>query len=225
MQESNFYYLTGCAVSSSYALLVSQPGTSLTLHPSVQLFIPPISPEDVMWSVPPPTTEVAASTHDVTSVKHTTDFAAVLEETLRAYPDALVHVLPHSTLRGATLPLFPILPQGFRDIITVTLGNVAAETKVTDAHLLSAIHQARLTKDSYEIAEIRRANAISSRAHETVMRVLGLGVKHLQEGKVVKAQGRPLLPSEWLIEKEAEAEALFVASCRREGYASFHLGV
>ena len=29
--------------------------------------------------------------------------------------------------------------------------------------------------------------------------------------------GRPLLPGEWLIEKEAEAEAIFVASCRREG--------
>jgi Xaa-Pro dipeptidase len=25
------------------------------------------------------------------------------------------------------------------------------------------------------------------------------------------------LPGEWLIEKEAEAEAIFVASCRREG--------
>jgi len=28
---------------------------------------------------------------------------------------------------------------------------------------------------------------------------------------------RPLMPGEWLIEKEAEAEAIFVASCRREG--------
>ena len=115
-------------------------------------------------------------------------------------------------------PLFPVLPQGFRDVITATLGNVAADTKTTDAYLLPAVHRARLTKDAYEVAEIRRASEISSRAHETVMRVLGLGVKHLQEGKTVKAQGRPLLPGEWLIEKEAEAEALFVASCRREGY-------
>lgn len=189
----------------------------MTLHPSIQLFIPPISPEDVMWSVPPPTLDVAASTHDVTSVKQTTDLALALEETLRAYPDALIHVFPQSSLGGATLPLFPILAQGFRDIITMALGNVAAEQKVTDEYLLSALHKARLTKDVYEIAEIRKANEVSSRAHETVMRVLGMGVKNLKEGRIIKIEGRPLLPAEWLIEKEGEAEALFVASCRREG--------
>jgi Xaa-Pro dipeptidase len=47
--------------------------------------------------------------------------------------------------------------------------------------------------------------------------VLGLAVR----GKFEKGEGagvdRPLLPGEWLIETEAEAEAIFVASCRREG--------
>lgn len=171
-----------------------------------------------MWSVPPPTLEAAAATHDATSVKHTTDFAAALEEALRAYPDARVHVLPHATLGGPAPPLFPLLPQGFRDVITASLGNVAAETAVSDAFLLPALHLARLTKDAHEVAEIRKANEVSSRAHEVVMRVLGLGVKHLKEGKrVPQPEGRPLLPGEWLVEKESEAEALFVASCRREG--------
>jgi len=49
------------------------------------------------------------------------------------------------------------------------------------------------------------------------MRVLGKAVK----GGIAMGAGagvdRPLLPGEWLIEKEAEAEAIFVASCRREG--------
>jgi len=49
------------------------------------------------------------------------------------------------------------------------------------------------------------------------MRVLGAAVR----GVITKGKGagetRPLLPGEWLIEKEAEAEAIFVASCRREG--------
>jgi Xaa-Pro dipeptidase len=49
------------------------------------------------------------------------------------------------------------------------------------------------------------------------MRVLGKAV----QGGIQKSAGagvdRPLLPGEWLIEKEAEAEAIFVASCRREG--------
>jgi Xaa-Pro dipeptidase len=102
---------------------------------------------------------------------------------------------------------------------------------VTDAFLLGALHRARLVKDEDEIALIRcvpflshlssvnppcrKACEISSRAHETVMRVLGLGVRK-GAPKFKKPQGALLMPSEWLIEKEAEAEALFVASCRRE---------
>jgi len=50
------------------------------------------------------------------------------------------------------------------------------------------------------------------------MRVLGAAVKGKIQREATAAKGeRPLLPGEWLIEKEAEAEAIFVASCRREG--------
>ena len=74
-----------------------------------------------------------------------------------------------------------------------------------------------MTEYAHEVAEIKHANDISSRAHETVMRVLGQGVKGLIKRGEGAGVTRPLLPGEWLIEKEAEAEALFVASCRREG--------
>ncbi|KAJ7849860.1 hypothetical protein B0H14DRAFT_3452311 [Mycena olivaceomarginata] len=53
--------------------------------------------------------------------------------------------------------------------------------------------------------------------HEVVMRVLGAAV---MGGIVVGPSAgidRPLLPSEWLIESEAEAEVLFVVLCRRKG--------
>jgi Xaa-Pro dipeptidase len=46
------------------------------------------------------------------------------------------------------------------------------------------------------------------------MRLLGQGVRGLVHRD---KSGNPALPGEWLIEKEAEAEAVFVASCRREG--------
>ena len=50
------------------------------------------------------------------------------------------------------------------------------------------------------------------------MRVLGQGVRRaIRVPGADERKGRPLLPGEWLIEREAEAEALFVASCRREG--------
>ena len=162
-----------------------------------------------MWSVPPPTKEVAAHTHNVTRVEHPTALPEAIQDIFKAFPDVIFHTLPKNS------PLFPVLPEQY--IGLAATGNAP----VTDEYLLSALHRARLTKDDAELALIQKANEISSRAHETVMRVLGQGVI----GAIKRAKGagidRPLLPSEWLIQKEAEAEALFVASCRREG--SVHL--
>lgn len=159
-----------------------------------------------MWSVPPPTIAEATATHDATHIDHVETLSEAIHEQLKAFPEATFHILP------ANSPHFPILSSNYTSVV------LSRNAQITDDYLLPSLHRARLTKDAYEIAEIRKANAISSRAHETVMRVLGQGVR----GAIVKGKGagveRPLLPSEWLIEKEAEAEALFVASCRREGY-------
>lgn len=189
---------------SSYLLLTFQNGTSLANKPSSQLFIPKAELADLMWSVPPPSLEEAAATHNVTRVDHPAALQNAIQEQIKAFPGAIVHTLP-------TSPLFPSIPSEY------TAPFLAGNVNVTEDYLLTALHRARLTKDAEEIALIRRANEISSRAHETVMRVLGQGVR----GLITRGKGagteRPLLPSEWLIQKEAEAEALFVASCRREG--------
>ncbi|KAF7363408.1 Xaa-Pro dipeptidase [Mycena sanguinolenta] len=191
-QESNFRYLTGCDVPSSYVLVGYQPGTSLERTPSVELFIPEANLADMMWSVPPPSLAAAQETHDVTRVDHPAALPAAIEKLLKALPSALFHEY-----------LAPVLAH--------------EGGAVTDFYLLSALHRARLIKDEHEVSLIKKACDISSRAHEVVMRVLGAAVK----GAIVAGQGagveRPLLPSEWLIEKEAEAEGIFVASCRREG--------
>ncbi|EPQ53142.1 Creatinase/aminopeptidase [Gloeophyllum trabeum ATCC 11539] len=204
-QESNFYYLSGCPVPSSYLLLTYHVGTSLEEVPSIDLFIPPIEPADLMWSVPPPTRDEAAQLYETTLVSHTSDLADKIEEVHTALPDAIFHVLPKAS------PLFPLPPP------PITAFEATGRAVVTDEYLLSALHRARLTKTEEEVALIRKANKISSEAHEVVMRVLGQAVK----GKIAKAKGagveRPLLPGEWLIEKEAEAEAVFVATCRRQG--------
>lgn len=197
-QESNFFYLTGCTVPSSLLLLTAESATSN--DPIITLFIPEVEPADLMWSVPPPTLDDARKTHDVSDVLHTSSFASSLAAVLTS--SSLVHTLPQT----AQFPALPPLP-------------AAAGPSTT--YLLSAMHRARLTKSAAEIALIRRANAISSRAHEVVMRVLGAGVRRALrsprgcEGDVRAAA--VALPGEWLIEKEAEAEAIFVASCRREG--------
>ncbi|KAJ7273672.1 prolidase [Mycena haematopus] len=205
-QESNFRYLTGCDVPSSYVLVGYQPGTSLERTPSVELFIPEANLADMMWSVPPPSLAAAQETHDVTRVNNTSALPAAIDNLLKALPNALFHVLPRSS---------PVLPAVLEEYLAPILAHEGGA--VTDFYLLSALHSARLIKDEHEISLIRKACDISSRAHEVVMRVLGAAVK----GAIVAGPGatvdRPLLPSEWLIEKEAEAEAIFVASCRREG--------
>ncbi|KAH9939765.1 Creatinase/aminopeptidase [Epithele typhae] len=203
-QESNFFYLSGCRVPGSHLLVTFQKGTSLESKPSSHLFIPKAELADLMWSVPPPTVEEATSTHEVTRIDYTASLPAAIQDLSKAFPDALVHILP-------TSPLFPTLSSQY------TAPFLAANVTVSQDYLLTALHRARLVKDGEEIALIKRANQISSRAHETVMRVLGQGVR----GLITRGKGagvdRPLLPGEWLIQKEAEAEALFVASCRREG--------
>ena len=206
-QESNFYYLSGCTVPSSFLLAAYQNGTSLSSTPSVELFIPKAEPADLMWSVPPPSLETARQNHDVTDVNHSAALPAAIDILIKAFPGALFHTLPRNS------PLFPVLPEEYTQQV------LSSDGAVTDLYLLSALHQARLTKDADEIAAIKHANEISSRAHEVVMRVLGKAVK----GKIQPEAGanKPLLPGEWLIEKEAEAEAIFVASCRREGLAPF----
>lgn len=157
---------------------------------------------DIMWSVPPPDLPLAQEKHDVSKVSYSENLEVTIQQLLVAHPDALVHTLPHNS------PLFPDLPDKYTQFNSM-IG-------ITDAFLLKALHQARLIKTEEEVELIRKANAISSMAHEVVMKVLGLGVSG-RGGKQRENEGAVVMPGEWLIEKEAEAEALFVASCRREG--------
>ncbi|THG97121.1 hypothetical protein EW026_g4821 [Hermanssonia centrifuga] len=204
-QESNFYYLSGCSIPSAYLLLTFQDGTSLANNPSLQLFIPKTELADLMWSVPPPSIQEAQTLYEATLVAHTEALPEAIHQLLKAFPEAIFHTLPKGS------PLFPDLAEQYSGI------PLSRNARVTDEFLLAALHHARLTKDAAEVALIKKANEISSRAHEVVMRVLGQGVRGLiKKGKGAGTE-RPLLPGEWLIEKEAEAEALFVASCRREG--------
>jgi Xaa-Pro dipeptidase len=162
-----------------------------------------------MWSIPPPTIPEARETHNVSNILHTKSLSSSFLSALAAAPDALVHALPQT-------PQFPALPPPL-------FAGAAHSSSLSDAYLLQALHRARLTKSDAEVQRIRRANEISSRAHEVVMRVLGAGVRAapLTAPRDSETQcHHPLLPGNWLIEREAEAEAIFVASCRREGYAA-----
>jgi Xaa-Pro dipeptidase len=200
--------LTGCSIPSSFALVTTP---SITSDPVITLFIPDAHLADLMWTVPPPTIPEARERHDVSNVLHTESFSSAFVSALNAAPDALVHTLPQTSQ-------FPTIP-------STIFADASHSSSSSDAYLLSALHCARLTKSDAEVQRVRHANEISSRAHEVIMRVLGAGVRTASLPAAASRDGdmsphhHSLLPGEWLIEREAEAEAIFVASCRREGYA------
>lgn len=209
-QESNFFYLTGCNVPGSYFLaLYDRSVSALTqnygqdYHVKTTLYIIEPTIADLLWSPAPPTLQEARDLYAVDEVEHPSKLVAAISQ----LPQGMViHILPETDQ-------FPNILASNVDGLKAAL---QAAPMRSSEHLLPALHRTRLIKDPYEITLIRKANDISSRAHEVIMRVLGLAVA----GKIKKQSSHTLLlPGEWLIEKEAEAEAIFVASCRREGLA------
>ncbi|KAF4626721.1 hypothetical protein G7Y89_g11436 [Cudoniella acicularis] len=110
------------------------------------LFIPPIEPESVIWSGLPLSEDEALSLYDIDAVKTTNEVAS-----------ALAH--PHTASS-----VWAIADQ-VSDHITFL------EFNSKDFVLLKeAIEECRVVKDDYEVALIRKANAISTIAHTEVLK-------------------------------------------------------
>ncbi|KAF2431353.1 putative Xaa-Pro aminopeptidase pepP [Tothia fuscella] len=140
-QRRYFYYMTGCPMPECYATY-DIPKDKLTL------FIPPIDPEEVIWSGLPISPEEAMKTFDVDAVLLTTEVNPYLAD---------------GKLTSQTM-LYAIHEQVSEHITFLNFGD-------KDFILLKqAIEIARVVKDDYEIALIRHANAVSTAAHIEVMK-------------------------------------------------------
>lgn len=140
-QRRFFYYLSGCNLADSY-LTYDIPSEKLTL------FIPPIEPEEVIWSGLPMTVEEAKEKYDVDEVKTTKDVNSHLA----------------STSTSAQSTIFAI-PEQISDDITF----LSYKQKSFDL-LKLAIETCRVTKSDYEVALLRKANAVSTAGHIAVMK-------------------------------------------------------
>lgn len=108
-----------------------------------------------MWSPAPPSVEEAQQRYSpgqITSIYTSPELPKLVQESLKTYPDAILHVLPPYPAAP-----FPEQPKDFAETYAKS---------ATHAYLLQALHKARLIKTLEEIELIRKANAISSRAHE-----------------------------------------------------------
>jgi Xaa-Pro dipeptidase len=187
-----------------------------TRNVKATLLIPAEDPDVSLWSVPPPTLDIARDQFDFDDIRHTpTTDESWLEEITGA---SVVSHTSEITLHTFSTEeyTYPAAPDAVK---SVNLFRRSSE------HLQRALHRARLTKTPKEIEYIREACRISSGAHEVVMRELGKFARRRAVGADAKAafevggltrSGKEGL-SEWEIESEGDAEAVFVACCRRSG--------
>ncbi|KAE8542458.1 hypothetical protein D1P53_001237 [Cryptococcus gattii VGV] len=204
-QEANFNYLSGiihpnCSLAVFFSLPSTPSSSSVIEH---HLFIPAADPAETMWSVAPPTLEVAKQVYDSDNITFSDNMPGVLVSAVKSgNGEVVLHVLPRTME-------YPALPEVIDQIPGLRLES---------SYLFKALHIARLTKDEYEIDLIRQANRISSAAHEVVMRELGRFASTREKGgRDLKERTGKEAVREWEIESERDAEAVFVATCKRMG--------
>ncbi|KAF2091624.1 putative Xaa-Pro aminopeptidase [Saccharata proteae CBS 121410] len=135
-QRRYFFYLTGCELPDCY-LAYDMKNEKSTL------FIPPIDPEEVIWSGLPMSTKEALQTYDVDDCLPSTELNAYL-----AVHDSTAYAINNQVSDQTTFLSF---------------------NKKDFDILKTAIEECRVTKDPYEIALIYHANAVSTAAHKAVM--------------------------------------------------------
>ncbi|KAE8151503.1 peptidase M24, structural domain-containing protein [Aspergillus avenaceus] len=137
-QRRFFYYLSGCLLPDS-CLIYDVNADKLIL------FIPPIDPEEVVWSGLPLSQDEALKLYDVDTVLATTEVNATLASIASTY--------------GANAAAFAIADQVSNGI------KFQGFARTNLSVLKGAIEKSRVIKDRYEIALLRKANDISAKAH------------------------------------------------------------
>ncbi|KAI9699195.1 MAG: hypothetical protein M1820_007274 [Bogoriella megaspora] len=138
-QRRYFFYLTGCKLPDCYYTYDIEKDEST-------LYIPPIDPDEVIWSGLPLTVEEAVEKYDIDHIKLSSEINSYLLSPNT--PSTTIYAIPHQ----------------ISDHITFL--NFSAK----DFSLLKpAIDRNRVQKDVYEIALIRHANRVSDIAHTAVI--------------------------------------------------------
>ncbi|XPS75458.1 Xaa-Pro dipeptidase [Ascochyta lentis] len=141
-QRRYFYYLTGCNEPSCHMTYDIQ-------HDILSLFIPRIDPKRVIWNGRGSTLAEAVEKYDVDEVYYIDELNDVIKDWSNYYGG---HGSDIYVLHDGQLPRIPGL--------CVT---------VDSESLKPAMNAARMIKDGHEISLIRKANDISSEAHQKVL--------------------------------------------------------
>lgn len=140
-QRRYFYYLTGCNLADCHFAYDIASSKSI-------LFIPPIDPDDVIWSGLPVSIDDALALYDVDEVRFTNEINPTLAHLAAQSPKSTVFALAGQVSDNITFLEF-----ANKDF----------------AALKDAIELSRVVKDEFEVAMMRKANHISSLAHKAVV--------------------------------------------------------
>lgn len=168
--------------SAFYLSGANFPGTAVTYDLSkdiLTLWITVRKPAQIIWYGALPSVDECTARYDVDVVRDIQGLQAYLEDTLHPENNPPQLYILHKSQRPPPLKWERSCDQ--------------AVLRPDDTHLIPAMDLARSIKTSYEIAQIRKAVAISSEAHRTVQR-------HIKN-----------------LKSEADVENLFLAKCRQLG--------
>ncbi|GAB1320475.1 hypothetical protein MFIFM68171_10685 [Madurella fahalii] len=141
-QRRHFFYMTGCDV----------PGCAVTYdlkHNRLILWIPVTDARSILWYGSTPTIEELKAVTDVDNVCYSTHLWRYLSVTIEQ--------------RSTVYVLHPEQAPKFQSYV----GPIVY--RIDSTRLRPAIENARVIKTDYEIAMIRRANAVSSAAHKLIL--------------------------------------------------------
>ncbi|KAL9001562.1 MAG: hypothetical protein Q9169_000137 [Polycauliona sp. 2 TL-2023] len=165
-QRRPFFYLSGCGLPNCHLTYECSTAT-------LALFIPDLNPDSVIWSGLPLMPAEAVKIYDIDVCRPNSELAAHLSSLVQREPETRFYI---------------------KDVPREYLLSLAGSSVSTDTKLLHpAIDECRVSKDSYEIALLRKANAVSTAAHNAVLRAIPTA------------------------RNEQDLEAVFIAACISNG--------
>jgi Xaa-Pro dipeptidase len=149
-QRRTFFYLTGCPLPDCrYTYDVAADRATL--------YIPPVDPDSVIWSGLPVSADEALAAWDVDEVRFVDGLNA----------DLAAAAAPDAPARRGTV--FALAGQVSPDVSFVQFDTADLTA------LQPVVDECRVVKDAYEIALMRKANAISTVAHHAVLDAIARG--------------------------------------------------
>ena len=148
-QRRYFYYLSGVDEADCYI-------TYDVEREDLCLWLPPINPRQVVWVGRGSTTEEAKDKYDIKTAAYST----VLDSYLELWS------------RRDLGDIYVLHPGETPDVLSECRDTSSTRSELNDWELQPAMDRCRVIKDSFEVDLIKRANAVSAKAHKEVLRHL-----------------------------------------------------